>query len=289
MKSVTPREFTSSTYYYIDALILSKSSKILGRDADHEKYAALAEKIRDAVNRKYFNPQTGMYGTGLQTELSVALHWGLVPDEHRAQVAANLAQRVIADGKHIDVGLLGTKTILNALSDNGYADLAYEVAAQETFPSWGWWIVNGATTFFENWPLDAKSDISMNHIMFGEINAWYYKALGGIFPDEENPGFRNVIMKPRFVAGLDHFEAVHEGPYGTIGSAWEKNRGRVTYRVEIPAGSTATLSLEGDDIRESGKNLKDNGHIRQLESQGNTVKLRLASGKYEFSMKTRKK
>ena len=204
-------------------------------------------------------------------------------------MAANLAQRVIADGKHIDVGLLGTKTILNALSDNGYADLAYEVAAQETFPSWGWWIVNGATTFFENWPLDAKSDISMNHIMFGEINAWYYKALGGIFPDEENPGFRNVIMKPRFVAGLDHFEAVHEGPYGTIGSAWEKNRGRVTYRVEIPAGSTATLSLEGDDIRESGKNLEDNRHIRMLESQGNTVKLRLASGKYEFSMKTRKK
>jgi alpha-L-rhamnosidase len=75
------------------------------------------------------------------------------------------------DDKHIDVGLLGTKTILNALSENGYPELAYEVASQETFPSWGWWIVNGATTFFENWPLDASRDISMNHIMFGEINA----------------------------------------------------------------------------------------------------------------------
>ena len=285
VKSVTPREFTSSTYYYIDALILSKAARILGNEADHEKYAALAEKIRNAVNKKYFNPQTGLYGTGLQTELSVALHWGLVPDEHRALVASNLAQRVIADDKHIDVGLLGTKTILNALSDNGYADLAYEVAAQETFPSWGWWIVNGATTFFENWPLDAKSDISMNHIMFGEINAWYYKALGGIFPDEENPGFRNVILKPNFVTGLDHFRAEHDGPYGTIGSAWEKNKNRVTYRVEIPAGSTATLHLEADDIRESGKKLEENGHIRKLESEGNKVKLRLASGKYEFSMK----
>ena len=285
VKSVTPREFTSSTYYYIDALILSKAARILGNEADHEKYAALAEKIRNAVNKKYFNPQTGLYGTGLQTELSVALHWGLVPDEHRALVASNLAQRVIADDKHIDVGLLGTKTILNALSDNGYADLAYEVAAQETFPSWGWWIVNGATTFFENWPLDAKSDISMNHIMFGEINAWYYKALGGIFPDEENPGFRNVILKPNFVTGLDHFRAEHDGPYGTIGSAWEKKKNRVTYRVEIPAGSTATLHLEAGDIRENGKKLEENGHIRKLESEGNKMKLRLASGKYEFSMK----
>ncbi len=35
----------------------------------------------------------------------------------------------------------------------------------------------------------------MNHIMFGEIDAWYYKALGGIFPDEEKPGFKNVILK----------------------------------------------------------------------------------------------
>ncbi len=204
-------------------------------------------------------------------------------------MAANLAQKVIADGKHIDVGLLGTKTILNALSDNGYADLAYEVAAQETFPSWGWWIVNGATTFFENWPLDAKSDISMNHIMFGEINAWYYKALGGLFPDEANPGFRNVILKPRFVAGLDHFSAEHDGPFGTIVSSWEKNRGRITYRVEIPAGSTATLHLEADDIREGGRKIGENRHIRTLESEGRNVKLMLASGKYEFNLKTDKK
>ncbi|HBG80376.1 MAG TPA: alpha-rhamnosidase, partial [Porphyromonadaceae bacterium] len=118
------------------------------------------------------------------------------------------------DNKHIDVGLLGTKTILNALSENGYAQLAYEVASQETFPSWGWWIVNGATTFYENWPLDAGSDISLNHIMFGEVNAWYYKALGGIFPDEDQPGFKNTVLKPNFVKGLTHFEASHESPYG---------------------------------------------------------------------------
>ena len=99
-----------------------------------------------------------------------------------------MAKRVEADGKHM-TWTIGPKTILNALSENGYADLAYEVASQETFPSWGWWIVNGATTFYENWPIDAKSDISANHIMFGEINAWYYKALGGIFPDENQPGF----------------------------------------------------------------------------------------------------
>src|SRR5690606_32606074 len=98
-------------------------------------------------------------------------------------------------------------------------------------------------------------DISMNHIMFGEINAWYYKALGGIFPDEKQPGFKNVILKPHFVPGLEHFEASHEGPYGKIVSSWKKQRRGVEYNVEIPANSAATLYLDDGKIQESGKPL----------------------------------
>jgi alpha-L-rhamnosidase len=284
VKSETPKEFTSSVYYYVDAVILSKAAKLLGKTKDANKYKALAEKIRTAVNEKYLNRETGMYGSGLQTELSVALHWGLVPDELREKVAENLAKRVESDDKHIDVGLLGTKTILNALSENGYPELAYEVAAQETFPSWGWWIVNGATTFYENWPLDASRDISMNHIMFGEINAWYYKALGGIFPDENQPGFKNVMLKPNFVPGLEHFEASHDGPYGTIVSSWKKQKRGVEYTVEIPANSTATLYLDGEKIQESGKPIEKNELIEIAERKNGKVVLKLKSGKYLFTI-----
>lgn len=284
VKSVTPKEFTSTAYYFVDATILSKAAKLLGKTEDAEKYAALAGKIKKAVNEKYLNRETGMYGSGLQTELSVALHWGLVLADLIPKVAENLAKRVEADNKHIDVGLLGTKTILNALSENGYPELAYEVAAQETFPSWGWWIVNGATTFYENWPLDASRDISMNHIMFGEINAWYYKALGGIFPDENQPGFKNVILKPHFVAGLEHFEASHDGPYGTIVSSWKKQRRGVEYDVEIPANSTATLVLDDGKIQESGKPLEKNKSIEIVERKDGKVVLKLKSGSYSFGL-----
>jgi alpha-L-rhamnosidase len=269
----------------VDATILSKAAKLLGKTKDAEKYAALAERIKTALNEKYLDRETGIYGSGLQTELSVALHWGLVPDELIPKVAEKLAERVVADNKHIDVGLLGTKTILNALSENGYSNLAYEVAAQETFPSWGWWIVNGATTFYENWPLDASRDISMNHIMFGEINAWYYKALGGIFPDENQPGFKNVILKPNFVRGLEHFEASHEGPYGTIVSSWKKQRKGVEYKVEIPDNSTATLYLEGERIWENDRALKDNPFITIVKSEENLNILELRAGKYRFEIR----
>ena len=148
----------------------------------------------------------------------------MFPNTLKNKVAENLAERVIADNKHIDVGLLGTKTILNALSENGYAELAYEVALQETYPSWGWWIENGATTLYENWNIESESDLSMNHIMFGEIGAWFYKGLGGIFPDPENPGFKNIILKPNIVSGFEHFEASHKSPYGEIVSYMEKTK-----------------------------------------------------------------
>lgn len=285
VKSKTPKEFTSTAYYYVDVIILSKAAKLLEKETDYKKYAALAEKIKKAVNDKYLNNETGIYGSGLQTELSVALHWGLVPDNLKKKVAENLAKQVISDNKHIDVGLLGTKTILNALSENGYPDLAWEVASQETFPSWGWWIVNGATTFYENWPLDASNDISMNHIMFGEISAWYYKALGGIFPDEEQPGFKNVILKPNFVSGLDHFEASHKGPYGTIRSSWKKKKENISYQVTIPSNSKAKLYLKGDIILEGGKSLDTNNLIKILKNEKDNYILELKAGDYFFEIK----
>ena len=282
VKSKTPKEFTSTAYYFVDATILAKAAKILGRQTDAEKYSVLAEKIKNAVNEKYLNRETGIYGSGFQTELSVALKWGLVPEELMGKVAENLARRVIADDSHIDVGLLGTKAILNALSENGHADLAYKVASQETFPSWGWWIVNGATTFYENWPLDAGRDISMNHIMFGEISGWYYKALGGIFPDEEQPGFKNVVLKPHFVLGLEQFEATYDGPYGTIVSSWKKSAKEIEYNVTVPANSTATLYLNAKEIQESGKDLSENKQIKILNKEDDQFCFALKAGNYNF-------
>lgn len=279
VKSKSPVELTSSVYYYADATILANAAKLLSKEEDFKTYSALAQKIKAAVNGKYLNNETGVYGSGVQTELSVPLFWGLVPEELKGKVAANLAKRVESDTFHLDVGLLGTKAILNALSENGYADVAYKIAAQESFPSWGWWIKNGATTLYENWPINAGSDISMNHIMFGEIGAWLYKGLGGIRPDPTKPGFGNILLEPHFVSGLDHFEAEHQGPYGTITSSWKREGKGVSYRVTIPPNSAASVTLPAM----SGLQLYQNGKIVTGTSQPHT--LQLPAGTYQFEWK----
>ncbi len=242
IQSVANKELTTSIYYYVDANIMAQAARLLNRTADIEKYSRLATTIKKAINDKFLNSTTGSYANGLQTELSMALYWGIVPEELKARVAANLAAKVKQDGR-MDVGLLGSKSILNALSENGYADLAYQLASRETYPSWGWWIKNGATTLYENWRIDAGSDISMNHIMFGEVSAWFYKCLGGIRIDEAHPGFRQFNLQPYFASGLDHFEAKHLSPQGWIRSSWRRQKNIVTYEAEVPANSTATLYL----------------------------------------------
>ncbi|QCR23589.1 alpha-rhamnosidase [Pontibacter sp. SGAir0037] len=258
VKSKTPVELTSTCYYYADAVILARAAQILGKETDYEKYMALSVKIKDAFNAKYLNRETGIYGDGVQTALSVPLYWGLVPENLKSKVAANLAKRVEADNYYLDVGLLGQKAILSALSENDYAAIAYKVAAQETYPSWGWWIRNGATTLYENWNIAASRDMSLNHIMFGEIGAWLYKGIGGIKPDPAQPGFKNILLKPHFVEELSQFEASHNGPYGKIVSSWKRTADGISYTVTVPANSTATLYLpviNGLQVQLNGKTI----------------------------------
>jgi alpha-L-rhamnosidase len=271
-----PVEFTSSVYYFVDATILSNAAKILGKHDDHEKYAKLAQQIKDAFNKKYLDESTGIYGKGMQTELSMPLYWGLVPEDMKTNVAANLAARVKADNNHINVGLLGTKAILNALSENGYADLAFKVASQKTYPSWGWWVENGATTLYENWAIDAQSDISLNHIMFGEIGAWYYKALGGIKPDPQQPGFKNILLQPHFAEGLANFEASYDSPYGKIVSSWKRVEKKMVYMVVVPPNATARISL---NVTGKMKVYQDGAIIN------NPKDFTVPAGKYMFEIK----
>ena len=243
VKTTSSLELTSSIYYYVDADILAKTAKLLGKEEDATHYSQLATYIKEAINSKYLNAETGIYADGTQTELSMPLMWGVVPEDQVEMVARQLFERVKADGSHIDVGVLGAKAILNALSENGYPEMAYTLASRDTYPSWGAWIAAGATTFLENWDLNATRDISDNHMMFGEIGAWFFKCLGGIKPDENHPGFKHVFIQPHFTNELDHFEASFNGPYGEIKSNWHRNDRAVVLEVTIPPSSSGTVVL----------------------------------------------
>lgn len=266
VKSQSNLELTSSVYFYVDATILAAAAKLFGYTADQQKYELLSEKIKTAINAKFLDASKGVYSNGTQTEQSVPLYWGVVPNEMKARVAANLNKKVEEANFHLDVGVLGAKALLNALKDNGYATTAYKVAVQDTYPSWGWWIVNGATTLLENWDLKATRDISDNHMMFGEIGGWFFKSIGGILPDPKQPGFKHVLLKPIFPQELKESSISYDSPYGKIVSEWKLTDKMIVYNIQIPANATATF-YPPDNVRSSD--------IVQLEAGKHRLELEL--------------
>ncbi|WP_313265183.1 family 78 glycoside hydrolase catalytic domain [Sphingobacterium sp.] len=266
VKSSSNLELTSSVYFYVDATILASAAKLFGHTADQQKYESLSKKIKTAINAKFLDTSKGIYSNGTQTELSVPLFWGVVPEEMNARVAANLNKKVEETNFHLDVGVLGAKALLNALKDNGYPETAYKVAVQDTYPSWGWWIVNGATTLLENWDLKATRDISDNHMMFGEIGGWFFKSIGGILPDPKQPGFKHILLKPIFPQGLKESAISYDSPFGKIVSDWKLKGDKIVYDIKIPANATATF-YPPDNVKSSD--------VVQLDAGKHTLELQL--------------
>lgn len=180
------------------------------------------------------------------------LYWGVVPDSLRSKVAENLNKRVINDGYHLDVGVHGCKTLLGALSDNGFIDTAYKVVTQTTYPSWGYWIAQGATTLHENWRTDVIIDNSLNHIMFGEVGAWLYKSLAGIRLDENQPAFRKTHIKPYFPKDLECLDVSYKTSYGKLQLEWQKKGKEVIYHLHVPAAMEVVLTSPAGDVDNYG-------------------------------------
>jgi len=74
---------------------------------------------------------------------------------------------------------------------------------------------------------------------------WFNEYLAGIAPDEAQPGFKHIVMKPHPVGDLKFVKATHNSPYGLISSEWHRNGNKFDWRIEVPANTTATVILPG--------------------------------------------
>lgn len=195
-----------------------------------------------------------------------------------------LVEQVEVQGRHIDCGILGAKYVMHLLTGLGRADLAYIIATQTTFPGWGHWIVQGATSLWETW----EGDASRNHHMFSDISAWFYKGLAGINPDPGEPGFKHIIFRPNPVEGLEWVRSSHECMYGTIICNWKVNAREFSIQVTVPANSHATLYLPkgyAGDITEGGNPIGAAPEIKVWQNEEGMTILGFGSGEYDFSIK----
>ncbi len=272
-KTETPVAVTSTGYYYVDAVIVSKTAELLGKVDESIRYRELADSIKKAFNVRFVNRETGNVANGSQTALSCALYQDLLDSETRPKTQARLVEAVQKTDGHIDTGILGAKYILNVLTDMGRADVAYGIASKETIPSWGWWIKQGATTLWEQW----NGTESRNHIMYGDILAWFNKTLAGINPDPATPGFKRFIIKPHLPPGLRAVKASYRSARGAVRAGWTRNGDTILLNVEVPANTFAVVYVPARDKRSAFGG--SGGPIRY--EHGYAV-FEVGSGKYSF-------
>jgi alpha-L-rhamnosidase len=298
----------STWCYYHDVLILSRVAHILDKPAEAKQYTNLSEKIKWAFNREFIKKKplypglkssSFICGSGSQTCNFLPLYADMIPADKQIDIIARLIEDIEKNhGCHLSTGIIGTRYALDTLTKIGRTDLAYKLATQTTYPSWGYMLREGATTLWERWEyLDGNGMNSHNHIMFGSIDAWFYKTLAGINIDPSFPGFKRFVIKPHIAGDLRHVSASLQTVRGLVSSSWRIEKDSLMLDVVIPVNSQAKVSIpvsgrKASIIRESdvvvykhGSYVKGANGISSGISEGEYVTFMVGSGTYSFQMK----
>jgi alpha-L-rhamnosidase len=184
----------------------------------------------------------------------MALSYGIVSEEHLAAARARLVAAFEKAGGKSQMGVLGMKHSLRALSEAGRSDIAYAMLVHPGEPSPAAWVRKGGTALWEDW----EDGGSRNHIMFGDFVCWAYQHLAGIrlpsggsaaTPDPEVCAFRKFMVAPEFIPQLDHVSASVMSMHGKISVDWRRDGDRIAVKVNVPPNATAVLRLPGSPDR----------------------------------------
>jgi alpha-L-rhamnosidase len=286
----TNYEFIATAYFYYELKLMEKFALLLQKNSDAEKYGAMASEMKIAFNKKHLDKHFVKYSNNTVTANILALAFNLVPPEYKEQIVDNLLQKIMGENQnHIGNGIIGGQWLMRTLSGNGYADIAYILATQTTYPSWGYMVENGATTIWELWNGDTADPgmNSGNHVMLlGDLIIWFYENLAGIKADSENPGFKHIIMRPEIVGDLSFVNASFNSVYGKIESRWKTADGNFNWDITIPANTTATIYVPAptkDAVFEGSLKATDADGVTFVKTENNRAVFEIQSGSYSFS------
>ena len=296
-------------------------------------FSSLARKLRSA----FTNTANGFVTYDLQGKVvSVdnnsqgacvdALYFNMLPEAQRPEVAKQMVYGPngvqnyntnfsLSSTNHLSTGNQFAAREMLELSRNGYSWQAFEVLTNSGFPSWLYWVENGATTCWERWNSylsgpgpgrgyadyneprrygDRMSFNSFNSLPFGAVGEWLWKVVGGINPDSERPGFANILFWPQAGGGITWCSNSLNTIRGLVSCAWTNDAGRTNASVEvtIPANTTGTLFLPTTNlacISEQGLPIEGARGVlaffpTNLPNWGASEVVQLGSGNYRFDI-----
>ncbi len=295
---ITKPALIATAYYSKVSRMMARFAGMLGRDDDRKDFEARAEAAKEAFNRKFLHVEEGSsptryphllypdatyYDNNTVTANLLAVAFDLVPEKYRAEVEKQIVKKIVVDnGGHIGSGVCGQNWTLRQLARMGRGDVAYLLATQKSYPSFGYMAARGATTIWELWNGDTANPQmnSGNHVMMlGDFIPWLYRDLAGINPAA--PAYKEIRLEPDFsIQELAEVDASYASLHGTIRSRYRKTPMQLEWDVTVPCNTVATVVLPTID-REA---LRD-PEVRCIGREGDKTLWRVPSGSYHFSGK----
>lgn len=288
--SDTPKDVIATAYFAYSTKLLAKMAAVIGKADDARQYNELFEQIKAAFNKAYVSKDGKIKGE-TQTCYLLGLYFDLLPENKRPAAAKYLVEDLKQRGWHLSTGFVGLSYLLPSLTHTGNLDAAYRLLNQDTFPSWGYSIKNGATTIWERW--DGWTDEkgfqdpgmnSFNHYSFGSVGRWMFNTVAGI--GTEGPGFKRIRIEPQPGGGFTYTNASYDSIYGKIASDWKIKDKKFTLNVTIPANTTATIHVpaaNAESVKEGGRDATKVEGVRFLYVENGKAVFAVGSGTYNFT------
>lgn len=273
--------FINNAHYLYQLQLAAKIAAILGKKDNQARYDAAAGTLIQALNSRFFHPETNLYVHGEQAYQAMPLLLGMVPPQLRETVMKNLETGIVdRSGGHLDTGMHGTYFLLKELMEADRNDLIYTFTSKTDYPSWGNMLELGATTFWESW-----TGGSHIHDTLISIGSWFIQGIGGIRIDEKSPGFSHFFIKPALVGNLQFARTHYDSIHGRIVSGWRKENGKLYLDLTVPAGTTATVHIPtsaANSVMEGGRAAAQSQGVQAAGVEDKKAVFHLSSGRYQF-------
>ena len=236
-------------------------------------YQQRSEEIKKAFVKEFIT-SSGRMAYNDQTSYAMAFANDLIPDDYKEKTKQYFKQSIINQQHRLGTGFHGTANLLKGLRNAGLEDMIGQLLLQEHHPGWMYQIKQGATSIWERWNAMGEDGSihdpemnSFNHYAFGSVCEFIFENIIGIRPDEEFPGFKNIIVNPLIIPSLLPLSFRHKSTRGLIEVDINIINRQVTMSIDIPHGSTGKLYLEKyhniviNNVTQENNSLNSGSHI----------------------------
>ncbi|KAK6333637.1 hypothetical protein TWF730_003822 [Orbilia blumenaviensis] len=212
-----------------------------------------------------------------QTAYSLALNFGLLPDDLVKPAIDRLHHLIIKNDHHLSTGFAGTPELLHAIcalsptSPSSEADLdsislAYKVLlGPRTPPSWLYPVTMGATTIWERWDavkpdgrVNTSGMTSLNHYAYGSVGRWIFETVGGVKMKYQECQDGELIFIFNPIPSLEHgvtvSEMAYSSPKGIVECNWryDGEKRRMVIEVVLPGNCEGEVMVLGRPLKTVG-------------------------------------